>query len=256
MSLKIDLTHETFGKLFVLGKTQLKWNGQPLWACHCDCKNFRLFTTNFLTKRGATDCGCEHKNACRSSKITHGYKGSKVYSVADSAIRRCHDINKDNYPSYGGRGITVCDEWRNDRAEFCRWLESEGFRDGLQVDRIDNDKGYSPENCRLLPNSFNGINKKSSSLTGVCGVNFKSNCPNRPFLATVRLYGNLYTIGRFTNLSEAKHLREFVTVTVCEQVAELCKKEKETPVEKLKDAFIKILEDCLHEVRAVAGASI
>ena len=249
MSLKIDLTHETFGKLFVLGKTQLKRNGQPLWACHCNCKNFRLFTTNFLTKRGATDCGCEHKNACRASKITHGYKGSKVYSVADSVIRRCYDVNKDTYPSYGGRGITVCDEWRNDRAKFCRWLESEGFRDGLQVDRIDNDKGYSPENCRLLPNLFNGINKRGFGVSGVCGVYFKSDCTLRPYLATVRLYGKEYVIGRYSNLEIAKKNREFVALNLCETVSIICKENKDVEVCNLKHRFLQVLDALLSQVR-------
>lgn len=58
MSNKIDLTHKTIGKLFVVGKTELKKGGQILWACHCDCKNFRLFTTSYLTKGICVDCGC------------------------------------------------------------------------------------------------------------------------------------------------------------------------------------------------------
>lgn len=186
----------------------------------------------------------------------HGYRNTKVYSVVEGIIRRCHDPKKDNFKNYGAKGIFVCDEWRNNRGVFCKWLEDQGYREGLQVDRIDNSKGYSPDNCRLLPNSFNGINKKSSNPTGVCGVNFKSNCPNKPYLATIKLYGTLHTIGRFTNLSEAKALREFVTLTVCKQAAELCKKENDTPVENLKNKFIKILEDCLCVVRATKNATV
>ena len=250
MSNKIDLTHKTIGKLFVVGKTELKKGHQILWACHCECKNFRLFTTHFLTKRGAVDCGCEHINNIRKAKVQHGYKGTEVYGVVDAVIRRCHDVNKDNYSKYGARGIEVCEEWRHDRATFCKWLEYEGFREGLQVDRIDNDKGYSPDNCRLLPNSFNGINKRPTTMTEVCGVNFKSNCPVRPYLATLGLYGKEYVIGRYSDLSIARRDREFVAKNLCIMVATICRSNKDTSVEELKPQFLSVLEKLLEDVNA------
>ena len=179
----------------------------------------------------------------------HGYRNTKVYSIVDCVIRRCHDINKDNYPSYGGRGITVCDEWRNDRAEFCRWLESEGFRDGLQVDRIDNDKGYSPENCRLLPSSFNGINKRGYGASGICGVYFKSDCTLRPYLATVRLYGKEYIIGRYSDIEIAKKNREFVALNLCDRVATICKENSGVEVCSLKNQFLQVLDELLNQVK-------
>ena len=252
----IDLTHQRFGKLFVIAKTDMKKNSQILWACHCDCGNFRLFKTNFLTKRGAKDCGCEYIEKCRKSKIKHGYKGSRVYNVVDGVIKRCYDTNKDTYHLYGGRGISVCDEWRCSRETFCKWLEDEGFRDGLQVDRIDNDKGYTPENCRLLPNSFNLINKRPSGLTGVCGVTLKKDNKTRPYLAHIRLYDKTYAIGYYSDLETAKECREFVASNLCEKVAEICKQNKSVPVSELKPRFIAVLDELLTIVRAVKGATV
>lgn len=253
MSNKIDLTHKTIGKLFVVGKTELKKGHQILWACHCECRNFRLFTTHFLIKRGAADCGCEHISNIRKARVQHGYKGTKVYSVVDSVIRRCHDVNKDNYQYYGARGITVCDSWRNNRENFCEWLEKEGFREGLQVDRIDNDRGYSPDNCRLLPNSFNNINKKGYNTLGVCGVYFKEDCGIRPYLATVRLYNKAYDIGRYSKFEDAKMVREYVATNLCSKVSELCKEYALTPVDELKPKFVLILESLVSEAKLLTN---
>lgn len=246
----VDLKGKTFGKLFVIERFHKKRRQQVQWVCHCDCGNFQVIPSNFLIGRGKSDCGCEHKERVRQSKTLHGYKYSKEYGVVDGIIRRCHDTNKDNYVSYGAKGIFVCDEWRFDRGLFCKWLEDQGYRDGLQVDRIDNDKGYSPDNCRLLPNSFNGINKKAQNRTGVCGVNYKKDCSIRPYLATIRLYGKEYTIGRYSLLEDAKQDREFVAKTLCDQVALICKEKKEQPVSELKQEFINALEGLLVIVKA------
>lgn len=241
--IKIDLTGQVFGKLQVIAESGLiATNGKTLWACHCDCKNFCLAKTAAL-RNGKTDCGCENKNNISVSKRKHGFRGTKIYSVADGAIRRCHDVNKDNYPHYGGRGITVCDEWRYTREKFCQWLLDNGYRDGLQLDRKDNDKGYSPENCRLIPNSFNGINKRGSGKIGCAGVFYKKECIKNPYLTMLRLYGKEYKFGYYTNLFDACAVRIKVTSTICNEVAEICKKYKDTPVEDLKPMFIEVVNN-------------
>ena len=183
----------------------------------------------------------------------HGYRYTKVYSVVEGVIRRCHDTNKDNYKEYGAKGIYVCDTWRFNREIFCKWLEDEGYREGLQIDRIDNDKGYSPDNCRLVPTSFNGINKKGSGKTGVCGVYFKEDCTVHPYLATISLFGIRYEIGRYKTLEEATDIRKIITCTVCEKAAQLCKENKAVSVEDLKPRLTQMLE-CV--VRAVKGATV
>lgn len=96
--------------------------------------------------------------------VTHGrtrgvisgrVKEPRLYRTWIDMKQRCHNPNNKAYPRYGGRGITVCDEWRNDYAAFEAWAISNGYKDNLTIDKIDNDKGYSPDNCQWITQSEN-----------------------------------------------------------------------------------------------------
>jgi predicted DNA-binding protein (UPF0251 family) len=85
---------------------------------------------------------------------------NRLYSTYIGMKGRCHSPSHSNYPAYGGRGISVCDEWRQGFAAFAEWAVKNGYRPDMQLDRIDNNKGYSPENCRFVTISENMRNKR------------------------------------------------------------------------------------------------
>ena len=126
---------------------------------------------------------------------------------------------------------------------FCQWLEDQGFREGLQVDRMDNDKGYDKTNCRLLPPTFNGINKRGFGKTKVSGVVFREDCSHNPYLSYVKIFGKHYEIRYCQTLLDAASVRISVTNKICNRVALLCKEQRDIPIKDLEPQFIMIVEE-------------
>lgn len=91
----------------------------------------------------------------RIKQTIHGYHGTKLYKLWAGIVKRCETKSSSNYKDYGGRGITVCEEWRNNPKSFIEWAENNGYEQGLEIDRIDNDMGYSPDNCRFVTHAEN-----------------------------------------------------------------------------------------------------
>jgi len=106
---------------------------------------------------------CARKKAAASrERIKQKYDG--LLDVYYDMLRRCYDRQSVSFRRYGGRGIAVCDEWRNDRMAFVRWAQEHGHRQGLQIDRIDNDGNYCPENCRFVTRAENQRNTSMTRL--------------------------------------------------------------------------------------------
>ena len=147
----IDLTGQRFGRLVVLGREETLKRGVSRWLCQCDCGGQIVTSTNSL-RRGATrSCGCLHRESAREQGLksaTHGLTETRLYRVWSNMKTRCYNKRNRNYARWGARGITVCDEWRADFQAFYDWAMANGYEDGLSIDRIDNDRGYSPDNCR------------------------------------------------------------------------------------------------------------
>lgn len=95
-------------------------------------------------------------------------RNERLYSVWSTMMHRCYDEKRLKYPSYGGRGISVCEEWHNPNS-FIDWAECNGYKNGLQLDRVDNNAGYSPDNCRFVSPKENSRNKRNTKLLTVCG---------------------------------------------------------------------------------------
>lgn len=148
-----NLTGRRFGKLVVVREVEpirdSKGKKYHCWECKCDCGNTTFVTTQNL-KGKTTSCGCYLKEVVGQQTLKHGYRKTRLYNIYNGMKQRCNNPQNHNYPNYGGRGITVCDEWNKANALpiFVKWAMENGYRDDLTLDRIDNEKGYSPDNCR------------------------------------------------------------------------------------------------------------
>jgi hypothetical protein len=124
-----------------------------IYLCSCG-KEFEA--RNSHINAGQASCGCARKKP--PIKVTHGCYGKEGYAAWYGMMDRCYRDKNPCYPVYGGRGVKVCNEWL-DASVFCEWAALNGIKKGLQLDRVDNNKGYSPENCRFVTPSENASNR-------------------------------------------------------------------------------------------------
>lgn len=172
----VDFTNVRVGKLTVIERTNSTKRGESRWVCKCDCGGSIVLTRRQLQKGRIDNCGCvskPHHNA------THGYSNTPLYNHWKAMLYRCENPKNQAYKYYGQRGITVCEEW-HDFMKFKAWVEATKPNNDYTVDRIDNNKGYSPDNCRWASKKVQANNRRSNrefeyqgethNLTQWCGI--------------------------------------------------------------------------------------
>lgn len=173
MGKKRDLTGERFGKLVALEESGRNVRKEILWLCRCDCGKELLVPAYSLTSGNTKSCGCS-----RSCHGKHGaYKGGKVerlYRVWLMMKTRCSNKNTKEYNNYGGRGIRVCEEWDKSYASFREWALKNGYNPNAKhgectIDRVDNNKGYCPENCAWVSMKEQSINRRCNVFLTIDG---------------------------------------------------------------------------------------
>lgn len=161
----IDLTGQRFGRLTVVERAGASKNREALWKCRCDCGNMVVVRSRSLRRGSTASCGCLGRetlleNIHRSK--THGHSKDRLYRTWTNMRQRCNNPKAQFYAKYGGRGIKVCVEWDHDFLAFYDWAMAHGYQENLTIDRIDNDKGYSPENCRWVTQKQQNDNRSNS----------------------------------------------------------------------------------------------
>lgn len=139
---KRDLTNQNFGYLQVISKAGKNRQGNYMWECLCDCGKVVIVSSTSLVSGNTKSCGCHAHD--KPHHVTHGLSSKRLYNIYRCMKKRCYDKSHRSYQNYGGRGITICDEWLVDIHAFYNWALLHGYHDSLTVDRMDvNGNGYA-----------------------------------------------------------------------------------------------------------------
>jgi hypothetical protein len=139
-----------------------------MWECACDCGNIKTVAGPKLKSGNTKSCGCLNRELLSSRKI-HGLSRNRLHNIWCGMKARCLNKRVASYPNYGGRGISICNEWLHDAKVFCEWAFSNGYDDTKSIDRIDVNGNYQPDNCRWASPSEQHRNTRKNHMVTIRG---------------------------------------------------------------------------------------
>lgn len=171
MSKIVDITGLRFGRLTVKQRQGATKEGKATWICQCDCGKSVLVSGKLLRSGQIVSCGCFRAESVAKINRTHGKSHTRLYYVWMGMRKRCYDSQNNVYSYYGGRGITVCDEWRDNFQSFYDWAIANGYDENAPygkctIDRIDVNGKYEPSNCRWVSMAEQNKNKGKAKMKG------------------------------------------------------------------------------------------
>lgn len=136
------------------------------YLCECSCERHtkKVIARHSLVSGNSKSCGCLSSEKSSERAGTHRMSGTRIHNIWKSMKERCYNPNHDQYKDYGGRGIIICDEWKNNFLNFYNWGVNNGYQDDLTIDRINNDGIYEPNNCRWSTRKEQGNNQRTNHL--------------------------------------------------------------------------------------------
>ena len=164
MSKCINLIGQRFTRLLVVERAENEKNGSARWVCQCDCGNTIVISSYHLRNEDVKSCGCFQRDF--PNRTTHGHSGEPIYDEWCGMKARCYNKSQKAYKNYGGRGITVCERWRNNFKDFLDDVsELPHFgEEGYSLERINNDGNYEPSNCKWATIEDQANNKRSNHM--------------------------------------------------------------------------------------------
>ncbi len=201
----VDLSGMIFGKLTAKESMGARRHGGLVWRCVCECGNVKDVPSASLRSGGTRSCGC----LFGKHMITHGMSKTPEYKVWCFMIQRCNNPKSDSYPLYGGRGISVCSRWE----VFENFISDMGRRpdNSLSIERVDNERGYSPDNCKWDTHTAQARNtrKPKTNTSGIKGVSYmKQHQKYRAYIHVDRKFICLGLHQEKSGAAEARRLGE------------------------------------------------
>lgn len=177
------------GRLTVVSYYGKSYKGN-MWNCTCECGQTLTVATKDINSQNIKSCGCLKSDVLtkrNKGMATHNKTNTRLYRIWGNIKDRCYNENSKDYINYGSRGITICEEWLINFESFYNWSMENGYKEDLTIDRINNDLGYSPDNCRWVSMkiqinntrkniniTIGGITKTASEWADISGINSKT----------------------------------------------------------------------------------
>jgi len=164
---------DKFFRLTVISFEGRNKSYDSLWLCQCDCGHELIVRGGALKNGHTKSCGCLQKERVSKSHTTHGFSHEKLYKVWIGIKGRCYNPKDWSFKNYGARGILIYKEWNENYMAFRNWSKINGYKEGLTIDRINNDGNYEPSNCRWIPKSIQSKNRRNRKILTFNGITKK-----------------------------------------------------------------------------------